>query len=45
VLVLERRTTNNGLRLDGRTGRAALYWSVRWLVWLQDALLSYASLA
>ncbi len=44
VLVLEKRITNNGERLDGRPAAAAVRWSARWVVWLQDALLSYASL-
>jgi hypothetical protein len=45
VLVLERRTTNNGLRLVGTAAVAANRWSARWVVWLEDALLAYASLA
>ncbi len=37
------RTTRNRWRLDGRS--AATKWSLKWMIWLQDALLSWAFLA
>ncbi len=44
VLVLDSRKVNNSRRLVANAPVAANRWSARWMVWLQDVLLSYASL-
>jgi hypothetical protein len=36
--------TNNSRTLDPKGGEAATKWSMTWAVWLQDCLLSWASL-
>jgi aminopeptidase N len=42
VLLLDRNYTNNSARLDLEpAGRAALKWSLTWLVWMQDRLMTY----
>ncbi|MEN3340023.1 MAG: hypothetical protein V7647_3699 [Acidobacteriota bacterium] len=41
VLVLDVNSTNNSASLKPRTGAAATKWSLTWLVWLQDHLLTY----
>ena len=44
VLVLDTNSTNNSKTLAPRTPAAATKWSLKWMVWLQDALLSWAFL-
>jgi hypothetical protein len=44
MLVLDSRKANNSRRLIVNAPVAADRWSARWMVWLQDVLLSYASL-
>lgn len=44
VLVLDRNLTNNSLTLRPRASQAATRWAARWSIWLQDLLLTYASL-
>ena len=41
VLVLDVNSTNNSASLAPRTTGAARKWSLTWLVWLQDHLLTY----
>jgi Peptidase family M1 domain len=41
VLVLDVNRTNNSAALDPEGPRAARKWSLAWLVWLQDHLLTY----
>ncbi len=41
VLVLDVNATNNSRTLEPRSVQAATKWSLRWLVWLQDLLLTY----
>lgn len=41
VLALDVNRTNNSATLAPRAGRAARKWSLVWLVWLQDHLLTY----
>ncbi len=41
VLLLDVNRTNNSVTLQPRTTAAARKWSLAWLVWLQDHLLTY----
>jgi hypothetical protein len=41
VLLLDVNYTNNSATLSPRAGRAATKWSLAWLIWLQDHLLTY----
>lgn len=41
VLLLDINSTNNSRTLAPKGGRAATKWSMKWMVWLQDLLLSY----
>ena len=41
VLLLDANTTNNSAALTPRAPAAARKWSLAWLVWLQDHLLTY----
>lgn len=41
VLLLDLHYTNNSATLSPRAGAAARKWSLAWLVWLQDQLLTY----
>jgi hypothetical protein len=41
VLLLDLRYTNNSATLEPVAPRAARKWSLAWLVWLQDQLLTY----
>jgi hypothetical protein len=41
VLLLDVNRTNNSRSLHPRTGSATARWSLTWLVWLQDQLLTY----
>ncbi|HKB11918.1 MAG TPA: M1 family metallopeptidase [Vicinamibacterales bacterium] len=45
VLLLDVNYTNNSRTLEPRGGAAATKWSTQWIVWLQDCLLSWATLA
>lgn len=44
VLLLDVAYTNNSRTLTPRSGEAATKWSAAWMVWLQDALLSWGML-
>jgi hypothetical protein len=44
VLLLDVDYTNNSKTLEPQGPRAATKWSLKWMVWLQDALLSWAAL-
>ncbi len=44
VLLLDVSPTNNSRTLEPQASRAARKWSAKWLVWLQDCLLSWAAL-
>jgi hypothetical protein len=44
VLLLDVNVTNNSKTLAPRGPRAATKWSAKWMVWLQDCLLSWAAL-
>jgi hypothetical protein len=41
ILLLDTNYTNNSLTLKPRTRAASRKWSLAWLVWLQDHLLTY----
>ena len=41
VLLLDLNRTNNSRTLAPNGERAATKWSLKWMVWLQDFLLSY----
>jgi hypothetical protein len=41
VLLLDVNYTNNSMTLEPRTRAAARKWSLAWLIWLQDQLLTY----
>ncbi|HXD73608.1 MAG TPA: hypothetical protein VN628_07725 [Vicinamibacterales bacterium] len=44
-LLLDRNRGNNGMSLDTQSARtAANRWTARWLIWLEDALLTYVAL-
>jgi hypothetical protein len=45
ILLLDINRTNNSRSLAPQAQRAAAKWSSTWLVWLQDCLLTWASLA
>jgi aminopeptidase N len=45
VLLLDVNATNNSKTLEPRRGPAATKWSLAWMVWLQECLLSWAALA
>ena len=45
VLLLDVNSTNNSRTLQPRAGEASLKWSLKWMVWLQDLMLTYATLA
>jgi hypothetical protein len=45
VLLLDLNYTNNSKTLTPRGAEAATKWSLKWMVWLQDLLLSWATLA
>jgi len=42
VLLLDVNYTNNSRTLQPRTDEATLKWSLKWMVWLQDLMLTYA---
>jgi hypothetical protein len=41
VLILDTNRTNNSTTLAPRNRQAARKWSLAWLIWLQDHLLTY----
>jgi hypothetical protein len=45
VLMLDVNYTNNSRTLRPRAEEASLKWSLKWMAWLQDVLVTYASLA
>ena len=45
VLLLDVNYTNNSKTLEPNTTAAATKWSLTWMVWLQNCLLSWAALA
>ncbi len=45
VLLLDVNYTNNSRTMEPRSGTAATKWSISWMVWLQDCLLSWTALA
>ena len=45
VLLLDVNYTNNSKTMEPRGGTAATKWSINWMVWLQDCLLSWTALA
>ena len=42
VLLLDLNYTNNSRTLEPVGGEAATKWAVKWLIWLQSALLNWA---
>jgi aminopeptidase N len=42
VLLLDTAYTNNSRTLEPRGGEASLGWAARWMVWLQDLMVTYA---
>ena len=44
VLLLDANYTNNSIALEPRGSAAATKWSLAWMVWLQECLLSWAAL-
>jgi hypothetical protein len=44
VLLLDVNITNNSMTLEPKAEAAATKWSLTWMVWLQDCLLSWAAL-
>jgi hypothetical protein len=44
VLLLDVDITNNSMTLEPKGGPAATKWSLTWMVWLEDCLLSWAAL-
>ena len=45
VLMLDTHLTNNSVSLRPSTDAASTKWSLTWMAWLQDVLLTFASLA
>jgi hypothetical protein len=41
VLLLDVNYTNNSRTLEPRTGETTLKWSLKWMVWLEDLMLTY----
>ena len=44
VLLLDTNFTNNSKTLEPANDRAATKWSLRWMIWLQDLLMTFAFL-
>jgi len=42
ILLLDVNITNNSRTLEPRGATAATKWSMKWMIWLQDCLLSWA---
>jgi hypothetical protein len=45
VLLLDVNYTNNSRTIEPRTDDATLKWSLKWMVWLQDLMLTYGFFA
>ena len=45
VLLLDINYTNNSRTLSPKAGEAATKWALKWMVWLEDALLAWAFFA
>jgi hypothetical protein len=45
ILLLDMHAVNNSRTLTPRAGAAATKWSARWLLWLEDWLLTCATLS
>ena len=45
VLLLDVNVTNNSRTLEPKAGTAATKWSMKWMVWLEDLMLSYGFFA
>jgi hypothetical protein len=45
VLLLDVNYTNNSRTLEPRTDEATLKWSLKWMIWLQDLMLTYGFFA
>ena len=41
VLLLDVNYTNNSRTLQPRSAEASLKWSLQWMIWLQDLMLTY----
>ena len=41
VLLLDVNYTNNSRTLEPQSGRAATKWALKWMVWLEDLMLTY----
>ena len=41
VLLLDVNYTNNSRSLQPRAREAAVKWSLKWMVWIQDLMLTY----
>jgi hypothetical protein len=41
VLLLDVNYTNNSRALEPRSGEASLKWALKWMVWMQDLMLTY----
>jgi len=44
ILMLDVNYTNNSRTLQPRAAEASLKWGLKWMTWLQDVLVTYASL-
>jgi hypothetical protein len=44
VLLLDVNLTNNSYTLQPEGHRAARAWAARWMIWLQDALVTWTSM-
>jgi len=44
-LLLDLNRTNNSIAVEPQTATAAFRWSMRWMLWLQQVLLTYGALA
>ena len=44
ILVLDWNRTNNSRTLAPQTAATATRWAARWMIWMQDLMLTYASL-
>ena len=44
LVLLDRRRTNNSRTLASQGAGAATRWAGRWMIWMQDLVLTYASL-
>jgi hypothetical protein len=44
LLLLDVNYTNNSATLEPRSGEASLKWTLKWVAWLQDLMLTWAFL-